>query len=90
MAYIGHRCPCGHLDIHHKPDAKKTSCEAAAGASCGKGCRKTTKAVLVPTFDSRGRRVEQITPPGEHIPGIGRQACDCPNCRALHAELTGA
>ncbi|PBC71528.1 hypothetical protein BX265_6138 [Streptomyces sp. TLI_235] len=90
MSYLGHRCGCGHLDIHHKADAAKSICEARGGASCGKGCRKSTKSVLVATYDSKARPVEEIVPPGERFPnGFGRTACACGNCQALYAELTG-
>ncbi|KDN83450.1 hypothetical protein [Kitasatospora cheerisanensis] len=94
MAYIGHRCACGHLDVHHRADsASREHCEAVGGVRCGKGCRKSSTSILVPTFDLAGRRIETITEPGQWIgegAGYSRAACACDDCRALHAELTGA
>ncbi|MFF2954306.1 hypothetical protein ACFVVU_23550 [Kitasatospora sp. NPDC057965] len=88
--YIGHICGCGHPDVQHQADAPKSKCQAIGGLSCGKGCRKSTKAVLRPTFTVH-RPVETITPPGERVSGNnGWKTCDCDNCRALYAELTGA
>jgi hypothetical protein len=93
MAYIGHRCGCGHLDIHHKTDAARSSCQADGGHSCGRGCRKSTKALLLPTFDLKGRPVERIVPPGERwgAPNGGPMTtCACDNCQVLYAERTAA
>lgn len=91
MAYIGHRCGCGHLDMHHKPGTPKSACEHNAGASCGKGCRKSTRAVLVPTFNSKAELIERVVRPGERLgDDNGFRTCDCPNCQALYADLTAA
>jgi hypothetical protein len=95
MAYIGHRCGCGHMDINHDPDAKKNRCKAAAGASCSKGCRKSAKSIVRPTFDIKAQPVERIVPPGERIAAEGTtpytpKTCDCDSCQALYAELTAA
>ncbi|MFD5081890.1 hypothetical protein ACFWOG_04510 [Kitasatospora sp. NPDC058406] len=91
MAYIGHRCGCGHMDTQHKAGAPKSTCEARAGLSCRTGCRKSVKSLLRPTFDLKGRPVERIVPPGERIGGNnGHVTCACDNCEALYAELTAA
>ncbi|KDN86720.1 hypothetical protein [Kitasatospora cheerisanensis] len=94
MSYIGHRCACGHLDVHHRADsAGREHCEAVGGVRCGKGCREISASILVPTFDLKGRQVPTVTGPGQQIgkgAGYSRPACACDNCRALHAELTAA
>lgn len=95
MAYIGHRCGCGHMDIHHDAGAKKTTCSANNGNSCGKGCQKNPKASVAPTFDVKGNTVERVVQPGhrfgnEEKPQYGPiRTCDCDACRALYTELTG-
>lgn len=89
MAYIGHRCGCGHMDIHHKPDAARSACLANGGKSCGNGCRKNPKASVAPSFDRKGRPVERIVPPGERM-GQVVKTCGCEACHALYIELTGA
>lgn len=85
MAYIGHRCGCGHMDIRHelKKDGTRGSC------SCSNRCRKSTTATVAPSFDPKGRTVERIVPPGERLGNVV-PTCSCDACEALYAELTGA
>lgn len=94
--FIGHRCGCGHMDIHHtvpKDPNGRRSCTAKAGTSCGRGCRKNPRSEVAPTFDCGGRRIERIVPPGERLASEGSSGtvatCDCDACQALYAELTG-
>ncbi|MFB7617802.1 hypothetical protein [Kitasatospora sp. NPDC056181] len=89
MAYIGHRCGCGHMDAQHKAGAAKTACQARAGLSCGGGCRKSVKSVLAPTFDVKARPIARVVTPGERIGGNnGFVTCGCDNCQALYEQLT--
>jgi hypothetical protein len=95
MAYIGHRCGCGHTAIHHRTDkAGRAKCAAHAGTSCGRGCRMSKRSELLPTFNLKGRAIEQIVAPGGRLATAsgegGMQTCACDNCQALHAELVDA
>lgn len=91
MAYIGHRCGCGHSDLHHNRDAAKSACQARGGRSCGRGCRKSPTSLEIPTFNLKGHSVERIVAPGERMGGPGGiPTCTCANCQALYAELTAA
>jgi hypothetical protein len=83
------------MDIHHRPEAKRTTCQHNAGASCANGCRKSAESIVRPTFDLKAQPVERIIPPGERIAAEGTtpyapKTCDCDSCQALYAELTAA
>ena len=94
MAYIGHRCGCGHTDLNHSRDAKKALCTANGGRSCGRGCRTNPKSQVLPTWDHKGRPVERVVPPGEGLAtptgNDGVRTCNCDSCKALYAELAPA
>lgn len=96
MAYIGHLCGCGHMDIHHGilQSGERGSCSAKAGVGCGNGCSKNEQAIQRPTFDTKGRPVERIIPPGDGLRSVGDavivRTCDCEACQALYAEITAA
>lgn len=87
MAYIAHRCTCGHLMDHHSAPG---TCHAAAGRPCPGACTRTpgtTTPELVPTWQAGGRPVTRIAAPGSTLPGRGR-LCDCPACHSLYDRLT--
>jgi hypothetical protein len=95
MAFIGHRCGCGHNDLNHAEDDKgKQICTAKAGASCGKGCKSQGEPELMPTFDAKGGTVERILPPGDGLRAMGDsvvvRTCGCDACQALYEQLASA
>jgi hypothetical protein len=85
MAYIGHRCACRHADIQHTEKNGKRSCGCSP---CDRRCTRAKTPELLPTFDVKGRRVEQIAPPGERLAGWV-PTCSCNACKSLYTELTG-
>lgn len=90
MAYIGHRCRCGHGDANHRvTDSRERICTANGGQSCGRGCRRPNTASLHPTWSITGRSIEEITPPGTRRPAWPEPTCSCDACWALYTELTG-
>lgn len=101
MSYIGHTCPCGHSDLNHTNYLTAPTCKASG---CTRPCAVEPEPTLRPTFDSAGRVIERIVPPGGRIgTGVpkgdatatytdaigGPETCDCDACTALHTELTG-
>lgn len=92
--YIGHRCACGHTDLHHLGDQTRGGCTASAGKACGQPCGPAGESLLLPSFDLRGRQVERVLPPGSGWPtmngAVSPKTCPCPDCEALHAEVTAA
>lgn len=90
MSYIGHRCGCGHTDLQHTTsDGGRRTCRANGGKSCGNGCRKVEKAVIIPTFDINGRRIGAVSAPGTPLPALGT-TCACKACKELYAQLAAA
>lgn len=97
MAYIGHRCGCGHTDLSHIHDGTSDSlgaCAAEFGATCRRTCGPLTEPEVIPTFDSKGRPVERIITPGGGLPSESGapivKTCPCDACQALHEQLAGA
>lgn len=94
MAYIGHRCSCGHTDLSHTGEGDKAQCTAVSGGSCGRGCTPAAAPELVPTFDINGRSVERVITPGDGLPneagGFTVRTCACDACTDLHQQLTAA
>ncbi|MFJ8110460.1 hypothetical protein [Streptomyces sp. NPDC096132] len=95
MAFIGHRCACGHNDLNHtKSDTGKQICTAKAGASCGKSCKSQSESEVMPTFDRRGLRIKRVIAPGDGLetesgsPVVRTCACDA--CQALYEQLAPA
>lgn len=96
MAYIGHRCTCGHSDLQHTRDGTSNSlgrCTAGAGGSCGRICGPQPEPPeVIPTFDSKGRAVERVIPPGGGLPAMGDasvlKTCPCEACSALYDQMT--
>lgn len=92
MAFIGHRCSCGHNDINHAEDGKgKRVCTANGGAPCKRRCKTNGEPELMPTFDGKGNRVERIVRPGGGLAigdahPIGR-TCECESCQSLYGQL---
>jgi hypothetical protein len=97
MAYIGHRCDCGHTDLQHRNNGtSKTlgSCTANCGLSCGFPCGATPEPQVIPTFDGHGRPVERVIAPGGGLPAMGDvdvlKTCPCDACVALYEQLVPA
>ncbi|UWM52097.1 hypothetical protein N0X72_25465 [Streptomyces carpaticus] len=89
MAYIAHRCTCGHLPAAHPQTGR---CTQLAGRSCPGGpcsARRAAAPEIVPTWDAAGRPVTTIAAPGERLPGIG-DTCDCAACTELYEQQTAA
>jgi hypothetical protein len=88
MAYIGHRCACGHSNTQHTSG----KCTANNSKPCGRPCQMPDEAQVFPTFDVRGRRVERVIEPGGGWPSLGGntfgKTCTCDACTALYAEMT--
>lgn len=95
MAFIGHRCSCGHNDINHADNDKgKPICTAKAGSPCGKPCKSLGESEVMPTFDRKGNTVERIIAPGD---GLETESgvkvvttCGCDVCLALYEQLATA
>lgn len=86
MAFISHRCGCGHLLINHKGPGH---CAQKGGAGCGNPCSKTLPPPeVVPTWDVQRRPITAIAEPGTSI-GHGYPTMhDCDACRELYAQVT--
>lgn len=91
MAYIGHRCNCGHTDLQHVHDGTETSlggCTAGAGASCGRPCGPVQEPEIIPTFDLKGRPVDRVIEPGGGLASetgvLIVRTCTCDACTALY------
>lgn len=93
MAYIGHRCGCGHTDLSHTGDGTTGACHARFGSSCGGKCAPAQPEVIT-SFDAKGKPIEQITPPGEGLKSQSGapivRTCTCDECTALYEQLAGA
>ncbi|MFH8797085.1 hypothetical protein [Streptomyces sp. NPDC017941] len=95
MAFIGHRCTCGHNDLNHTENDKgKNVCTANAGARCGRKCTALKEPELLPTFDIKGHPVERVIVPGDGLrteSGTAvTQTCTCDGCQALYDQITSA
>jgi hypothetical protein len=95
MAFIGHRCSCGHNDLNHtENDAGKKVCTAKAGGSCGRSCRTQGESEVLPTFDRKGRHIERVLAPGDGLKTESGAAlvktCTCDDCQAFHEQLAPA
>ena len=97
MAFIGHRCTCGHNDVNHtKNDKGKLVCTAKAGAPCGRPCKSQGEPEVMPSFAVTGRPVERIIPPGDGFRAMGDHVivktcyCYCDGCQALYEQLVPA
>jgi hypothetical protein len=95
MAFIGHRCSCGHNDLNHTQNDKgKRICTARAGGSCGKGCYPQGEPEVMPTFDRKGLRVERLITPGNGLETENGthvvRTCTCDDCQALYQQLAPA
>jgi hypothetical protein len=92
VSFIGHRCGCGHSDLQHIALGNGRKCRASNATSCAKPCRKNPKSSVFATFDAKAKPVERIIPPGGRLAtegNVGPTTCDCDDCKALYAELTG-
>lgn len=84
MAFIDHRCPCGHRLTQHRGPG---NCTADAGKGCARPCSKTLPAPeVMPSWDLKGRPVKRIVPPGEDF-GNHFTTHDCETCRALYEQV---
>lgn len=97
MAYIGHRCDCGHTDLQHTGNGEGSTlgpCTGGFGVSCGKGCGTTPESEVFPTFDRKVRPIERIIPPGDGLRSENNvtivKTCPCDACVALHEQLVSA
>jgi hypothetical protein len=93
MAYIGHRCDCGHTDLQHEHDATSDTlgrCTAEYGVTCSRGCGLVNEPEVIPTFDAKGNRVERVIEPGDGLRSMGGavivRTCTCDACRALYEQ----
>ncbi|ELP62819.1 hypothetical protein PV735_11230 [Streptomyces turgidiscabies] len=92
MAFIGHRCTCGHNDLNHiESENGKRNCTAKSGGSCGKPCTSQGDSEVLPTFDLKGNHVERIIAPGDGPQTEGGtvlvRTCTCDACQALYEQL---
>ncbi|WP_055696530.1 hypothetical protein [Streptomyces silaceus] len=97
MAYIGHRCDCGHSDLQHAEDGTSTTlgrCAAEYGVTCSRTCGPLNQSEVIPTFDCKGNRVERVIVPGEGLPSESGasivKTCPCESCTALHEQVASA
>ncbi|MCI3271428.1 hypothetical protein [Streptomyces cylindrosporus] len=96
MAYIGHRCKCGHSDLHHTQDGTGKTlgrCTADYGKGCSRGCsRSIPEPEVIPSFDGKGRVVERVIEPGDGLASMSDsptvRTCPCEACVALYAQVT--
>ncbi|WP_406444464.1 hypothetical protein OHB14_36505 [Streptomyces sp. NBC_01613] len=94
MAYIGHRCDCGHSDLSHAGDDTGNTlgrCTAEFGASCSRDCGPVNQPEVIPTFNGKGRPVERVIEPGGGLPSESGnpvvKTCPCDACVAMHEQL---
>jgi hypothetical protein len=95
MAYIGHRCPCGHTDLQHTQngeDGNLGHCTADFGSTCRRTCGPIPEPPeVIPTFDIKGNQVERVIEPGGGLPSENGnpvvKTCPCAACVALHEQL---
>ena len=94
MAYIGHRCDCGHTDLQHTQNGEGDSlgnCTADYGVTCGRACGPIPEPEVIPTFDFRGRSVERVIAPGDGLRSESgakiAATCPCAACQALYEQL---
>jgi len=89
MAYIGHRCDCGHSDLNHRQDGTSKSLGGCT-ATCQKPCGPIAEPEVIPTFDLKARPVERVIVPGEGLPSEGGgyviRTCPCEACVALYEQ----
>lgn len=98
MAYIAHRCGCGHLDTQHNPSRdpntpnERGACTADAGRACHGTCEWGAEPEVYPTFNLKRQPIERIVVPGTRYGAEagGVPTCGCDNCKALYAELSAA
>lgn len=90
MAYIGHRCNCGHSDLNHAQDGTAETLGACT-TTCQRPCGPVAEPEVIPTFDIKAKPVERIIPPGDGLRseggGIVVKTCACDACIALHEQL---
>lgn len=93
MAYIGHRCDCGHSDLNHTQDGTTDSLGSCV-TTCQRPCGPTAEPEVIPTFDLKARPVERVITPGEGLRSEGGgfilRTCTCDACKALHEQLAPA
>lgn len=93
MAYIGHRCQCGHSDLQHTQTGEGDTLGSCTGSfsGCAPRCGPIPAPEVIPTFDTKGRQVERVIPPGDGLRseggGIVVKTCPCDACVALHEQL---
>ena len=98
MAYIGHRCDCGHSDLNHAGYGTGTTglgaCQGSFGNSCGRGCGPVPEPEVIPTYDGKGNQVERVIEPGDGLPSANGnpvvKTCPCDACVAVHEQLAAA
>lgn len=94
MAYIGHRCDCGHSDLQHTGDGTSDTLGACSASFNPCGCGTTPEPEVIPTFDTKGRTVERVIAPGGGLPSESGnpvvKTCPCDACVALHEQLVSA
>lgn len=87
MAFIDHRCACGHRMTQHRGAGR---CQHYGGAGCGNPCSPLSDMPapeLMPSFTAQAKPVDMITPPGETF-GNHFRTCGCEKCAALYEQLT--
>jgi hypothetical protein len=93
MAYIGHRCDCGHSDLNHTQDGAGKSLGNCT-STCQRPCGPIAQPEVIPTFDLKAKPVERVIIPGEGLltesGGFAVRTCACDACVALHEQLTEA
>lgn len=95
MAYIGHRCDCGHTDLSHEHDGTSDNlgrCTAEFGSTCRRACGPVVAPPeVIPTFDAKGNQVERVIEPGDGLRAMGDhvivRTCPCDACVALHEQM---
>lgn len=93
MAYIGHRCDCGHSNLNHAQDGGSESLGGCT-ATCQRPCGPTPEPEVIPIFDFKARPIERVITPGEGLPSEGGgyvvRTCACDACVAVHEQLATA
>jgi hypothetical protein len=84
VSVIIHRCSCGHPDIYHQHPQTVGNGGRCCNGECGARQHELGMPEVLPTFVD-GVLNEYVHPPGGMFAGC--QLCDCPECRALYAEV---
>ncbi|MDX3759299.1 hypothetical protein [Streptomyces sp. AK02-04a] len=94
MAYIGHRCNCGHSDLQHSQTGEGKTLGSCSASFNPCNCGPIPEPEVIPTFNTKGKQVERVIAPGGGLPSASGnpvvKTCPCDACTALYEQLASA